>query len=369
MFPNPDPIPLPAPVWLMKLLSLVTLGLHFSAVMILVGSLILVLWLNIKGRSSKVSELVSASYTLAKRLPVIMTYVINLGVPPLLFVQVLYGQQIYSSSVIIAVPWVSVIFLVMAAYWLLYGTVSNIEKNKPVWHLAGLALLIVLGIGQIYSMNMTLMLHPELWNDMYAKSANGMQGFSQDPTTTSRWLFVMAGGPLFGGLWAALLSNMVYLSENVRHVLRKSGGRLALVGALGMVFFGYRILSAQPEAVMQGIDGSMLHKISLLAAIATIALAGVLGALQGFASKSNTLVGTLGVLVAFLAATTSGIVRDGIRDFTLKAHGFDVYASPVYANWSVLIAFLLLFVIMLGIIFWLLMVMRRATAPKEEIAL
>ena len=46
-----------------------------------------------------------------------------------------------------------------------------------------------------------------------------------------------------------------------------------------------------------------------------------------------------------------------------------MYASPVYANWSVLIVFLLLFVIMLGIIFWLLQVMRRAAAPKEEIAL
>ena len=44
MFPTPDPIPLPAPVWLLKLLSLLTLGLHFGAVMILVGSLILTIY-------------------------------------------------------------------------------------------------------------------------------------------------------------------------------------------------------------------------------------------------------------------------------------------------------------------------------------
>lgn len=369
MFPNPDPIPLPAPVWLIKLLSLLTLGLHFSAVMMLVGSLILVLWLNVKGRASKAAVTVSASYTLAKRLPVIMTFVINLGVPPLLFLQVLYGQQIYSSSVLMAVPWISIIGLLIFAYWLLYRTVVGIEHGRPVWHIAGLSLLIVMGIGQIYSMNMTLMLRPELWNDLYAKSPNGLQGFSGDPTVMSRWLFIMAGGPLFGGLWAALLSNMVYLSDGVRSTLRLAGGRLAMVGGLAMLFFGFRILSAQPEVVTQGIAGSPLHNISLMAAVATIALATLVGALQGFGKKSNTLVATVGVLVAFLAATASGIVRDGIRDFTLKQHGFDVYASPVYANWSVLIVFLLLFVIMLGIIFWLLQVMRRATAPQEEIAL
>jgi len=84
VFPTPDPIPLPAPVWLLKLLSLLTLGLHFGAVMILVGSLILTIYLNVKGRARQQVEYVQASYVLAKRLPVIMTYVINLGVPPLL---------------------------------------------------------------------------------------------------------------------------------------------------------------------------------------------------------------------------------------------------------------------------------------------
>ena len=35
------------------------------------------------------------------RLTVVMTFVINLGVPPLLFAQVLYGRALYTSSVLI----------------------------------------------------------------------------------------------------------------------------------------------------------------------------------------------------------------------------------------------------------------------------
>ncbi|MBS1705825.1 MAG: hypothetical protein JST40_08120 [Armatimonadetes bacterium] len=368
LFPAADPIPLPAPVWLIKLLSLVTLGLHFSAVMMLVGSLVLVIYLNARGRSGKNLDQVHASYTLAKRMPVITTFAVNLGVPPLLFVQLLYGRQIYSSSVLIGVSWLSVILLLMLAYWLIYRTINAIEKSKAAWPIALFAFLVVISIGHIYSMNMTLMLRPEVWNDMYSRNPQGLQGVTGDPTMMPRWLFVMFGGPLFGGLWAALLSNMVYLPDGVRTAMRKAGGVSAIIGAVGMLFFGFQSISSQPEAVRQALSGSPVYNISMLASAVTILLAGVLGLVQ-FA-KTNTLFGTLGVLVAFLAATTAGIARDGIRDFTLKPKGFDVWDAQPYPNWSVLAAFLLLFVIMLGVIFWLLNgVMRKATPPKEEIAL
>lgn len=366
-FPSPDPIPLPAPVWLMKLLSLLTLGLHFSAVMMLVGSLILVALLNLVGRRGKRLDQVHASYIIAKRLPVIMTYVINLGVPPLLFLQVLYGRQIYSSSILIGALWISVIPLVMAAYWLIYRTVYAIEKSKAAWPIAAAALLIVLGIGQIYSMNMTLMLRPETWQAMYQHSPSGIQGVHGDPTVTPRWLFVMAGGPMFGGLWAALLSNMTYLGDEVRQVLRKTGGLTAFVGGILMMGCGYQVMSLQPAGVLAGISGSLLHNISLYACGTTIVIASVFGLLQSVGKSTNVLISTAGVVTAFLAATSAGIVRDGVRDFILLSKGFDVNAATVYPNWSVLVTFLVLFVMMLGIIFWLLQVMRKATPPTEMI--
>lgn len=368
-FPAPDPIPLPAPVWLFKLLSLLTLGLHFSAVMILVGSLILVTWLNWRGRSIGSLEKVQASHVVARQMPVLMTYVINLGVPPLLFLQVLYGRQIYSSSVLIGALWISVIFLLMLAYWMIYRVVNRIENRKAAWPVSLAALLVVMGIGQIYSMNMTLMLRPEVWKEMYSNSPSGLQGVHGDPTMNARWMFIMFGGPLFGGLWAALLSNIKHLSGEVSAVVRQAGGKLALVGTVGMLFFGYQAIVNQPESVRAAISGNALPNISLILCAATTALAGVLGLLQGLAKASNAVVSTLGVVLAFSAATTAGIVRDTIRDATLLSKGFDVNQGSVYPNWSVLAAFLILFVIMLGIIFWLLNVVRIAYPPNEEVAL
>ena len=40
MFPSPDPIPLPAPVWLLKALHITTLSLHFVALEMLLGGLL-----------------------------------------------------------------------------------------------------------------------------------------------------------------------------------------------------------------------------------------------------------------------------------------------------------------------------------------
>ena len=107
VFPAVDPIPLPAPLWLFKLLHIVTLSLHFVAVEMLLGGLLLAAVLSMFRNAPKATV---AARALARRLTVVMTYVINLGVPPLLFAQVLYGRALYTSSVLIAVYWIAFVF-------------------------------------------------------------------------------------------------------------------------------------------------------------------------------------------------------------------------------------------------------------------
>jgi TRAP-type C4-dicarboxylate transport system permease large subunit len=126
-FPAVDPIPLPAPIWLMKALHIVTLALHFIAVEILLGSLLVAALLSV-ARRNPLARTVAAA--IAKRLPVVMTYVINLGVPPLLFAQVLYGRDLYTSSVLIGAWWIGVIGLLMAIYWLLYRFAARVENGR-----------------------------------------------------------------------------------------------------------------------------------------------------------------------------------------------------------------------------------------------
>src|SRR6476620_4143791 len=152
-FPAVDPIPLPAPIWLLKLLHIVTLSLHFVAVEMLLGGLLIAVLLSLFRGSP---ESMVAARAIARRLTVVMTYVINLGVPPLLFAQVLYGRALYTSSVLIGVYWISIIFLLMASYYGLYFS-AKLAAAKKSWTAVGLgALLLVLSVAFIYSNNMTL---------------------------------------------------------------------------------------------------------------------------------------------------------------------------------------------------------------------
>src|ERR1700690_1526322 len=154
LYPAVDPIPLPAPVWLIKLLHIVTLALHFVAVEMLLGGLLLAVLFSLFRGSPQ--SLVTAR-ALARRLTVVMTFVINLGIPPLLFAQVLYGRAIYTSSVLIGTYWIAVILLLMGSYYGLYVS-AGLAAPHRAWFAPGLAaLLLILTIAFIYSNNMTLM--------------------------------------------------------------------------------------------------------------------------------------------------------------------------------------------------------------------
>jgi len=156
-FPAVDPIPLPAPIWLLKLLHIVTLALHFVAVEMLLGGLLLAVLLSLF-RRSPVSMVTARA--LARRLTVVMTFVINLAVPPLLFAQVLYGRALYTSSILIGVYWISVIGLLMLTYWLLYRFAARLEAAKSAWWVGLSAWLLAGLIARLLSTNMTLMLRP-----------------------------------------------------------------------------------------------------------------------------------------------------------------------------------------------------------------
>jgi hypothetical protein len=369
-FPHADPIPIPAPVWLMKALSLLTLSLHFFAVQILIGSLVAAIVFSFRGRKDSTqgnSGNITAASVVSRRLPIVMTYVINLGIPPLLFAQVLYGRALYTSSVLIAITWLSVIFLLMGCYWLLYRMSDRSGKGLSIhWHGVG-ALVIAGGIGDIYAKNMTLMLRPEVWQQMYAKTASGLQEPPHDPTTLPRLLFVLIGGFLIGGLWLCLHSALPTIEANTSLALRKLGTSFALVGAVAELGVGFWIYSVQPESVQQGLHAPIYLISGVIWAVGLIGTILITSTMLKTGTKA-TLKSLLASTSAFLGIAGAVIVRDGIRDITLFGKGFNVWDRVEASNWWIIGLFLLLFVVGLGVIAWLLMVMKQAKANSEQLS-
>ena len=152
-----------------------------------------------------------------------MTYVINLGVPPLLFAQVLYGRALYTSSVLIGVYWISIIGILTLTYWLLYRFTARLEAGKSAWWVGLIAWLLAGFIARLLSTNMTLMLRPEVWQQMYSASGAGRYLPTGDPTLEPRWLMMLAGGLFIGGLWLVYLCRRAAHSRRRRRVHRRPG--------------------------------------------------------------------------------------------------------------------------------------------------
>jgi len=362
-FPIVDPIPLPAPVWLFKLLHIVTLSLHFVAMETLVGALLIAALLNLLGRSGSTNL---AAGAIARRLTVVMTYVINLGVPPLLFAQVLYGRAIYTSSVLIGAYWISVIPALVLVYWLLYRFAAGIEEGRKVWWMALLAWIITGGIADVYTTNMTLMLRPEVWQKMYSASPLGTHLPTGDPTGLPRFLFMLIGGFVAAGLWLIYLSGRKSFVEVDRRYLSVLGGRIAGIASIGQLIAAYAVYHAQPIVVQAALNEHLLYKIAglgwLLLEMLILIFAGFVAISRPMGAETSW----VAVLLSFLSIALMTLYRDGIRDFTLLSKGYDVWQRTVVTNWSVVGLFLVLFVAGLGMVGWLISVVARAERVMER---
>jgi len=368
LFPSADPIPLPAPVWLFKVLHDLTLTLHLAAVELLLGGLMLGIALASLGRIRKSNNMIQAGGMIAHRLPTVMAMLINLGVPPLLFAQVLYGRALYTSSVLIGAYWISVIFLLMGSYYGLYYSARRADERRP-WSATGLAALVLaLTIAFIYTNNMTLMLRPQVWAGMYRNNPAGMQWNTSDPTVWPRWSFFVFGSFSAAGAALMLLAQRAHFENGLRQFLFRSGAIALGAGVAFQAAFGWTAIQAQPPGIVTTLMGNPIYSFSAYTWTATAAI-GALVAVVGLVSGAwRTITSISAALMVFLNLAATVMLRDGIRDITLRASGFEVWDRHVVTNWSVVGVFLILFVGALGVVGYLIRVAATARRIEERYA-
>jgi cytochrome bd-type quinol oxidase subunit 1 len=120
MIPDPDPIPLPAPVELLTPLLVLTFTLHILAMNVTLGGTVIAVVSDLMGRRDGNDRYRRLARHLIAMMPVTLAATITLGVAPLLFIQTLYGQLFYTSSILMAWPWFAVVPLVIVAYYGIY---------------------------------------------------------------------------------------------------------------------------------------------------------------------------------------------------------------------------------------------------------
>ena len=112
--PVPDSIPVHFG-WL-NFFFILTFVLHLLFMNAMLGCGIIALVRSLRGGQQ---DLFIAK-EISLKLPYTIAFTVNMGVAPLLFIQVLYGSFIYTSSVLMAWYWLSIIGIIIIAYYSAY---------------------------------------------------------------------------------------------------------------------------------------------------------------------------------------------------------------------------------------------------------
>ena len=160
LIPTPDI--LPAPWGFFYPLLILTFALHLILANILLGAGFVILWTDIRNRGKAIAH--SLSREISRKWPITIAFTVNLGVAPLLFLQVLYGQFIYVSSVLMAVYWLSIFVLIILAYYGAYLYQIHYDRlgSARIW-IAGISILILIVVGFFFTNSLLLMIDPKVW--------------------------------------------------------------------------------------------------------------------------------------------------------------------------------------------------------------
>jgi hypothetical protein len=328
IIPAADVLPLPAPAPLLQFLLHLTFLLHLLAMNAMLGGLLLTLWARLRAGGGD-SPLRSMADAMSRVTPSLVAGTVTLGVAPLLFVQVLFGQFLFTSSILMAWGWFSVVVVLIVAY---YGTYLQAYRQDALGAarvpLLALTVLGFLWIGFMFSNNMTLMLRVEQWAAMHFADPGGTWLNTGDPTLWPRWLHMVVGAPAVAGLMLAWWgrARLGRGDTSGAFMIRKGVQAFCwLTGANVLVGLWY-LLSLDRPVVRLFMGGAPLATGAFAAGFV---LALVLLLLGWRALRSGTAAGLLPLsLVTLVVMVAMIVMRDAVRGGSLGVH-FDAGSFPV----------------------------------------
>jgi hypothetical protein len=362
--PHVDPLPLPGPVWLFTALLLVVFTLHVVAMNSALGGGLWTLWNYVRGRHSDHPYSRRLANELAAMLPVFLAFTVTLGVAALLFVQVLFGNFLYSSSILIGALWLAVIPLVMVAYYGFYYFSSTAEQGKGISGcVLAISLCVLLSIAFIFVNNMTLMESPERWQAMYRAHPNGWNLNLGDHSLIPRYLHMVNGGiALFSAILAFLgMRKRKVDAEYGRWIVQRAAVVFAVCTGLQFLL-GMWMLLAIPRSVAVAllVDplGATVFGLALVSVISAMLLI-LLGSLQ---EKPSMLVHA-GFAMSLVTLFLMVCLRHLLRLAYLKPY-LNLGTLDVRPQIGVIALFLLLFVGGLATVGYMLWLVARSKKTR-----
>lgn len=351
LIPAPDAIPVP---WgWFYILLMVTFLLHLLVMNAMLGGGIIALIGSLQGGSENTLLAKEFSY----KWPYTIAFAVNMGVAPLLFVQVIYGHFIYSSSILMAVWWFAIIAMLILAYYAayIYDFKFDALKGTRIF-LLEFSVVSLLIIAFFFTNNMTLMLEPRRWGE-YFNNAGGTLLNLADPTVLPRYLHFVIGAIAIAGLYLALIGHFNLRKSSInKQILIAKGMTYFTLATSVQIVFGFWFLLALPKPVMMTFMGGSAYGTGLL----VIGIVLTIAALY-LGHKRNPVAASAAALVLLVVMI---LMRDLVRVIYLKPY-FQMSDLAVKAEYSPLIFFLVVFAAGLALVGYML---KLALNCRKEVS-
>ncbi|MEE4354987.1 MAG: hypothetical protein V2I97_00855 [Desulfococcaceae bacterium] len=325
--------------------------LHILFVNLMIGGGVISLFALFSGKES----LLPVRRVISRKMTVIFALAVNFGVLPFLFLQILYGQFIYVSSQLMAVYWLLIVLLAIAAYYSSYYSKFTFDSSPAAEpYFCGLTLLLLLFIAFIFSNNMTLMLNPKTWPAWFGNPDGTLLHLS-DPALFPRYLHFMTASVAVAGLFIALMQRM-----------KKPEDRDDKSLALGMKFFtaatlfqipaGFWFQMSLPRDIMYLFLGnSPVHT-----ALFTVSLLLIIQILY-FGMKKAVWPAAVSLLILVFAMIN---IRDAVRTAYLDPY-FHIRQIPVETQFFPFIIFAVSLFVTAAVIVYVLNLAKNISVKKE----
>ncbi|MEZ8219220.1 hypothetical protein B0813_002757 [Candidatus Fervidibacteria bacterium JGI MDM2 SSWTFF-3-K9] len=365
LIPAPEPIPLPAPVWLLQALLFITFVLHIVPMNMTLGGLVILAHGEMSGRMSEPLRRWITSY-----LPVTVAFTVTTGVAPLLFLQVLYGQLFFPAAVIIAWAWFAVIIALLLGYYGVYAYVLASDRlgRWRGWVIIGSTALF-LYVAFAFNNVITLMSTPFRWWELW-QERNPSVHFNLniwEPTLFPRFGHFVLGAIAVAGLIAALYGSILLRKGEVTGKELVTKGVSWFAGATIINYFvGAVFLFTHEKPVWQAfIGGDMLATVLLWSGI-VFSLVALISAFLSLRFERPFPLLTVAAIATLLTIVTMAGVKFTVRSLLIARHAplFNLRDVPVQPQWGIIVLFVILLLAGLWVVAWMLLQLRRAYAER-----
>jgi hypothetical protein len=326
----PDSNFLSAPLWLFTVLHILTFSLHLLAMNFVVGGILIVLF---GGFADRWKDPTVRKFI--RLFPTAMSLTVTLGIAPLLFLQVVFPQQVYSAAIVSGWYWLLVAPAVIAGYYSLYRASFAIrdEDAKPFLPLV-LALCATIFVSLVYSSVFSMAESPDLIRRLYAQNQSGTIFNPEIGDYIMRWAHMILGAMTVGGFLIGLIGRDNPGAFIVGKKFFMAG--FVLASLAGMIY----LMTLGPYLA------TFMHTPGVWSLLIGILLG--LGSMHLYFSRKFG----LGAMLLFLSLVSMVINRHYVR--LLKLHDkFDPSAWRVETQWSPLVLFLFCFVGAVGVVWYM----------------